>query len=240
MEQSAIYEIYTDASFDEENKIGIYSIVVVKDNKTIKSFVKKCKIQLKESIECEIYAIYQAINYIAGSLLKKKAMHKFYLKTDCSVARDFFTKKNYSVKIFEENQELLNTIKKSYERIRKSVSKKKSSFELVWIPREKNKSAHKYSYSAFKKFKSVNYKSEIILLDKNSFLELLQKLDLEQYKVLIYLFQNTNQENLIVKTQSEISESLKLSTCYISQTFQKLTDLHILEKVKNGKYTLLI
>lgn len=240
MEQEKAYEIYTDASFDNETKIGTYAIVIIQEKKVIKSIAKKCNIQLESSAECEIFAIFRAINIIEGSLLKKKTAQKFWLRTDCSVARDFFIEKNHNIKIFERNEELLNTIKKSYNRVKKRLAKKDCSFKLKWIPRGNNKIAHKYSYSAFQKLKKANYKKDIILIDKESFLELLQKFNSRQCKIIIYLFQNSNEDKSILKTQTEIARSLEISISYINKTFQELIKLNILEKVKNGKYSLTI
>lgn len=240
MEQEKAYEIYTDASFDNETKIGTYAIVIIQEKKVIKSIAKKCNIQLESSTECEIFAIFRAINIIEGSLLKKKTAQKFWLRTDCSVARDFFMEKNNNIKIFEKNGELLNTIKKSYARIKKRLAKKDCSFKLKWIPRGANKIAHKYSYSTFQKLKQANYKKDIILIDKESFLGLLQKFNSRQCKIIIYLFQISNEDKSILKTQTEIAKSLEISISYINKTFQELIKLNILTKIKNGKYSFII
>lgn len=55
-----------------------------KKKKVIKSIAQKCNIQLESSTECEVFAIFRAINIIEGSLLKKKIAQKFWLRTDCS------------------------------------------------------------------------------------------------------------------------------------------------------------
>ncbi len=240
MEQEKVYEIFIDASFDDETKVGTYAIVIIQEKKIIKSIAKKCNIQLESSTECEIFAIFRAINMIEGSLLKRKVAQKFWLRTDCIIARDFFVEKNNNIKIFERNEELLNTIKKSYERIKKRLTKKDCSFKLKWIPRGANKLAHKYSYSAFQKLKQTNYKKDIILIDKESFLELLQKFNSRQCKVIIYLFRISNEDKFILKTQKEIAKSLKIPISYINKIFQELIKLNILLKIKNGKYSLTI
>ena len=64
MNEEENFIIYTDASFDEKSKIGTYGIIVIKDDNTIKTITKKCRIQMNNSIECEVFAIYQAINLI--------------------------------------------------------------------------------------------------------------------------------------------------------------------------------
>lgn len=240
MEQEKAYEIFTDASFDDKTKVGTYAIVVIQEKKVVKSIAKKCNIQLENSVECEIFAIFRAINFIEGSLLKKKETQKFWLRTDCVIAKEFFVEKNDNIKIFEENKELLNTIRKSYERIKKRFAKKDCSFKLKWIPREANKIAHKHSYLAFQRLKENNAKKDIIILDKKSFLELLQKFNLRQCKIITYLFQISNENNFIIKTQTEIASSLGIPIYYINKTFQKLIKLNILVKIKNGKYSLII
>lgn len=133
-----------------------------------------------------------------------------------------------------------NTIKETYERIRKTLSKKDCSFKIKWIPRKINKVAHKYSYSTFKKLKIDNNKNDIILIDKYSFLELLQILNSNYCKVVSYLFQNSNEEKLILKTQSEIAKTLEISAYNINKIFKQLIKLNVLEKIKNGKYSILI
>ena len=37
MENEKIYTIYTDASFDEETKLGTYAIVIMQENKIVKT-----------------------------------------------------------------------------------------------------------------------------------------------------------------------------------------------------------
>lgn len=240
MEKQKTYEIFTDASYDNVTKLGTYAIVIMQENKIVKIIAKKCNVQLENSTECEVFAIFQAINFIQGSLLKKNIIQKFWLRTDCVVARDFFIEDENKIKVFEHNLTLLDTIKQNYERIKKALSKKDCSFRIKWIPREINKVAHKHSYSTFQKLKIQNNKNDIILIDKDSFLELLQILNSNYYKVISYLFQNSNEEKFILKTQNKIAQTLELSTHNINKIFKQLIKLNILGKVKNGKYILLI
>lgn len=240
MEKQKTYEIFTDASYDNVTKLGTYAIVIMQENKIVKIIAKKCNVQLENSTECEVFAIFQAINFIQGSLLKKNIIQKFWLRTDCVVARDFFIEDENKIKVFEHNLTLLDTIKQTYERIKKALSKKDCSFRIKWIPREINKLAHKHSYSTFQKLKIQNNKNDIILIDKDLFLELLQILNSNYYKVISYLFQNSNEEKLILKTQNKIAQTLELSTHNINKIFKQLIKLNILGKVKNGKYILLI
>lgn len=240
METQKTYEIFTDASFDDVAKVGTYAIVIMQEKKILKIIAKKCNIQLENSTECEVFAIFQAINLIQGSLLKKNITQKFWLRTDCVVARDFFIEDENKIKVFENNLTLLNTIKQTYERIKKTLSKKDCSFRLRWIPRESNKVAHKHAYSAFQKLKTTNRKKDIVLIDRYSFLKLLQEFNSNQYKVISYLFINSNEQKLILKTQSEIAEKLELSTYSINKILKEFIKLNILGKIKNGKYILLI
>ena len=161
METQKTYEIFTDASFDDVVKVGTYAIVIMQENKIVRIIAKKCNVQLENSTECEVFAIFQAINLIQGSLLNKNITQKFWLRTDCVVARDFFIEDENKIKIFENNLTLLNTIKQTYKRIKKVLSKKDCSFRLRWIPRESNKVAHKHAYSAFQKLKTTNNKKDI-------------------------------------------------------------------------------
>ena len=240
METQKTYEIFTDASFDDVAKVGTYAIVIMQENKIVRIIAKKCNVQLENSIECEVFAVFQAINLIQGSLLKKNITQKFWLRTDCVVARDFFIENEKKIKVFENNLTLLNTIKQTYERIKKVLSKKDCSFRLKWIPREINKVAHKHAYSAFQKLKTINSKKDIVLIDRYSFLRLLQEFNPKQYKVISYIFKNANEQKLILKTQSEIAEKLELSTYNINKIFKEFIKLNILGKIKNGKYILLI
>ena len=240
METQKTYEIFTDASFDDVAKVGTYAIVIMQENKIVRIIAKKCNVQLENSIECEVFAVFQAINLIQGSLLKKNITQKFWLRTDCLVARDFFIENENKIKVFENNLTLLNKIKQTYERIKKVLSKKDCSFRLKWIPRKINKVAHKHAYSVLQKLKTINSKKDIVLIDKYSFLRLLKEFNSKEYKVILYIFKNANEQKLILKTQSEIAEKLELSTYSINKIFKEFIKLNILGKIKNGKYILLI
>ena len=183
--------IYTDASFDEKNKIGTYGIIVTKDNNKIKTITKKCRIQMNNSIECEIFAIYQAINLILSCYIKKDKIQKFRVRTDCEVAREFFIEKN-DKKIFQNNDEIKDEIKNIYRKICIKLSKYSSSFKIKWIPRNTNKIAHNHSYATLKKIKnnSNSLDNEIILIEKKSFLEILTKITKKESRIIIYLFEN--------------------------------------------------
>lgn len=70
MEKESTYVIYTDASFDDFTKIGTYSIIIMKDNKIKKRIAKRCRIQLNNATESEIFAIYHAITIILNCYIK--------------------------------------------------------------------------------------------------------------------------------------------------------------------------
>lgn len=89
MEEEKTYEIYTDAIFDDETKLGTYAIVIIQGNNIVKVIAKKCKIRLEKSTECEKFAIFQAINVILSNLLNNNKIQKFWIRTDCLSARDF-------------------------------------------------------------------------------------------------------------------------------------------------------
>lgn len=240
MERESKYSIYTDASFDDSTKLGTYAIVIMQENKTIKVISKKCRIKLENSLECEIFAIYQAINVILSCFLDKNKLQKFCIKTDCVMAREYFINKNNKNKIFTKNLELSVIIRKNYEKILKKLSRNKCSFNIKWISRKINKVAHKYSYSTFQKLKAINEKKDLLLIDKNSFIEILLKLTKIQYKIMVYLINISDEEKMVIMTQKEIANNLSISIFVINKSFKIFMNLNILEKIKNGKYALLI
>lgn len=240
MEREKTYIIYTDASFDTVAKLGTYAIVIMQENTVIKVISKKSRIQMNNSTECEIFAIYQAINIILSCYINKNKMQKFRIKTDCAVARDFFIRSDIKLDLFQNNIELSNTMKQMYKTANKKLSKNGCSFTLKWVPRESNKIAHKYSYSAFKKIKVTNYENEILVIDKKTFFEILTKFNKREYEIMMYLCNNSNKQKLILMTQKQISKSLNISISAINKSIKELITLNIIEKVKNGKYAILI
>ena len=234
--------VYTDASFDEKNKIGTYGIIVTKDNNRIKTITKKCRIQMSNSVECEIFAIYQAINIILSSYINKNKIQKFRIRTDCEAARDFFMEKYDNKKLFQNNFEIKNDMKNKYRKICIKLSKYNSSFKIKWVARKDNKIAHKYAYATLKKIKNApkNMANEIVIIEKKSFLEILTKITKKENQIIIYLFNNINEQKIISITQEDISQSLNISITTINNMFKKLIDLNVIEKVKNGKYAILI
>ena len=242
MNEEENFIIYTDASFDEKNKIGTYGIIVTKDNNKIKTITKKCRLQMDNSIECEIFAIYQAINIILSCYINKNKIQKFRIKTDCEIARDFFIEKYNNEKLFRKNFDIKNDMKNKYRKICIKVSKYNSSFKIKWVTRKANKIAHKHAYATLKKIKNTsnNLANEIVIIEKNSFFEILTKITKKEILIIIYLFNNLNEQKIISITKEDISQSLNISITTINNLFKKLIDLNVIEKVKNGKYAILI
>lgn len=242
MEKEKTYEIYTDASFDDTIKLEIYAIVVMEEKKVIKVFGKKCKIKVTSSLECEVYAIFQAMNLIATTLLSGEEQKNFLLKTDCISAKEFFTCKGKKFKIFKDNIALYNTMKQMNNKVKQRLKDTGYTFEINHILREDNKIAHKHSYSIFKSLKKKipKNKKESIIIKRKVFLELLRHIDSNRSKVIIYLFQVSNDENLILKTQKDIASILGISNGAVNKIFKSLISLNILEKIQRGKYLLLL
>ncbi|MCI8272839.1 MAG: reverse transcriptase-like protein [Clostridia bacterium] len=239
MKQEKVYEIFTDASFDDEMKIGTYAIVIKQENKIIKAFGKKCRIQLNSATECEIFAIFQVLNLIESNLIERNIIQKFYIRTDCNVAMEIFIK-NSKAKVFKNNVTLLKNIKKSYKRVKSRLINKDSYIDVKWIPRKLNKIAHNYSYSVFKKVRSQKKENHSSLLEMKEFMKLLQGNKSKQYMMVVYLVQKSNEEKMILKTQKDMAIALEMSLYSVNKTIRELIRLKVIEKVKNGKYLILI
>lgn len=131
-------------------------------------------------------------------------------------------------------------IKHIYKQICKKLLKTGCSFTLKWIPREANKIAHKYSYTAFQKIKCINEKNEILVINQKSFVKILTNFNKSQCEIILYLINNINQKKLVEITQKQIAEILNIPISTINKSFRELIELNIIEKVKNGEYGLLI
>ena len=64
--------------------------------------------------------------------------------------------------------------------------------------------------------------------------------DKKQLSIVLYLLNNVGQDSLILTTQKALAENLNVSISIINKTIKELNQLKIIEKVKNGKYLLLI
>ena len=241
MQRIIKYDIYTDASFDNQSKIATYAIVVMFENKILKSFSKASKIEIKNSTEIETFAVYQAINLILSCYINKNQI--ICINTDCAQVPDFFQNKKSKVKIFQNNSEMIETMKKAYNVVKTKLSGENSNFILKWISRDMNKIAHKQTYNMLKrvrKIKNFENTKEDILINKSIFCSLLSNYDKNQYLILVYLLNILDNEGLIKITQKVVSEQLNLTLSIVNKKFKQLIELKVLEKVKNGRYMLLI
>ena len=243
MQRIIKYDIYTDASFDNQSKIATYAIVVMFENKILKSFSKASKIEIKNSTEIETFAVYQAINLILSCYINKNQNQIICINTDCAQVPDFFQNKKSKVKIFQNNSEMIETMKKAYSVVKTKLSGENSNFILKWISRDMNKIAHKQTYNMLKsliKIKNFYNTKEYILINKNIFCSLLSNYDKNQYLILVYLLNILDNEGLIKITQKVVSEQLNLTLSIVNKKFKQLIELKVLEKVRNGRYMLLI
>lgn len=243
MQRIIKYDIYTDASFDNQSKIATYAIVVMFENKILKSFSKASKIEIKNSTEIETFAVYQAINLILSCYINKNQNQIICINTDCAQVPDFFQNKKSKVKIFQNNSEMIETMKKAYSVVKTKLSGENSNFILKWISRDMNKIAHKQTYNMLKrvrKIKNFENTKEDILINKNIFCSLLSNYDKNQYLILVYLLNILDNEGLIKITQKVVSEQLNLTLSIVNKKFKQLIELKVLEKVRNGRYMLLI
>lgn len=243
MQRIIKYDIYTDASFDNQSKIATYAIVVMFENKILKSFSKASKIEIKNSTEIETFAVYQAINLILSCYINKNQNQIICINTDCAQVPDFFQNKKSKVKIFQNNSEMIETMKKAYNVVKTKLSGENSNFILKWISRDMNKIAHKQTYNMLKrvrKIKNFENTKEDILINKSIFCSLLSNYDKNQYLILVYLLNILDNEGLIKITQKVVSEQLNLTLSIVNKKFKQLIELKVLEKVRNGRYMLLI
>lgn len=243
MKKQTKYNIYTDASFDNKSNIATYSIIIMKEDKILKSFSKRSRIEIKNSTEIEIFAVYQAMNLILSCYINKSESQTFCINTDCTQVPIFFRNNKSKMKIFKNNEELKKDMLKTYNVICTKLSKENCGFTLKWISRDSNKIAHNQTYNMLKRVRKIkNFKNskEDLIINKNTFCDILSNFNKSQFSIIIYLFSISNQEDLILTTQKEVSKTLNISISVINKTFSRLKELKILEKVKNGRYMLLM
>ena len=82
--------------------------------------------------------------------------------------------------------------------------------------------------------------NNISLSEIKKFLNLLQSNKANQYKIIAYLLQISNEEKFILKTQNEIATTLKISIYTVNKAFKEFIKLNVIQKIKNGKYLLLL
>lgn len=245
MKKEEVYEIYIDASFDYETKLGTYGIVIKKDDNLMKTISKKCRIKLENSTECETFGIYQAINYIAGTLINKKKIQKFKIITDCTAAISFFITNENKINIFKSEKELSYLMKNIYKRIKRRLLKKNGQLEIIYVERNNNKISHKCAYSALKQIKEQKqlhdkFDYKILFINREIFIKILGDLTKTHYDVIMFFLKNININNTIRITQQDIAADLKIPNSKINKVFKQLIEVGIIEKVKNGEYALLV
>ncbi len=237
------YNIYTDASFDNKNSVATYSIIVMLENKVLKSYSKKSRIEIKNSAEIEVFAVYQAMNLILSCYISKTENQIFCINTDCIQVPIFFENKNNKMKIFKNDEKIKKDMLKTYNVISTKLSRKNCSFSLKWIKRDLNKIAHKQTYNMLKRVRKVNKlntSKDDVLIEKKIFCEILSSFDKKQIAVILHLLNIVGQDGVIAMTQKVLAENLNISISVVNKTIKQLRQFGILDKVKNGKYLLLI
>ena len=124
MKKEKEYQIYTDASFKKEYNLATYSIVIMSENKILRTIAKSSYIEITKSTEIEILAIYQAIIWILNCYLNNNEVQKFYIKTDCEEARNFFIYPSKKIKGFEKNEKLKKEMRQKYAELSSELLKK--------------------------------------------------------------------------------------------------------------------
>lgn len=79
-----------------------------------------------------------------------------------------------------------------------------------------------------------------MFINRNVFVEILTNCTTSHYEVLTYLIKNIKENNLIDITQSEVADFLKMPIAKTNKIFKELIEVGMMEKVKNGKYALLV
>ena len=108
-------------------------------------------------------------------------------------------------------------MKKIYRTICDKLSCKDSGFTIKWIPKKKNSIAHYHSYLAFKKLKIFPEKSELLVIDKTVFFDMLMNCDERHVKIITLLYNASNNQKIICMTQIQMAESLKMSISFINK-----------------------
>lgn len=230
-----LYEICTDASYDYERKVSTYGMVVTKNNKPIKKMSKRTNILILTSIESEIFAIYQAMKFVDSEINTKKPK-EIVIKTDCIEARNFFLHRK--VNVFKNNADVKKLILNQYKKLCRIYYGNGNNFKIIWISRKINKDAHNIAYSKMLRARKKHIANCIV--KKGNFIEYLIKFTKNQYEILNYFIISSDSENIVFTTQNELSNNFKISNGSISKCMRFLFYLNILDKVKNGKYQILL
>jgi len=223
--------------------VATYAIIVMLENEIVKSYSKKSRIEIKNSTEIEVFAVYQAMNLILSCFIKKNEEQVFCIHTDCSQVPIFFENKNKKMKIFKEDEKIKKEMLSTYQTICAKLRKNNCDFSLQWIARDLNKIAHEHTYHMLNRVrnaKNLKEMKEDILISKKTFCELLSNFNKRQMAIIIYLLNSSSQDGIIEITQKQLAENMNVPISTISKVMRELGQFQILEKVKNGKYLLLI
>lgn len=241
------FEIYTDASFDDNSKLATYAVVVTKEEKILEVFSKRCKLDVQKSTEVEIFGIYQAISLILTKYLNQNKYQKFLIKTDCQAARDFFVNNQTEVKAFEYNPEIAVMMSAVYQKLTKKLARKDCSFKIKWISEKDNRLAHQYTYQTFQTVKrnmqlveENKAENEIIVMEKKQLMKVMNELSKNQRKILSYLMEIKKENGMMEFDRQKIATTLDLSVHTVSRAVSVFQKMNILGMKHEERYEMLI
>ena len=241
------FEIYTDASFDDNSKLATYAVVITREGKVLEVFSKRCKLEVQKSTEVEIFGIYQAISLILTKYLNQNKYQKFSIKTDCQAARDFFINNNTEVKAFEYNPEIAVMMLAAYQKLTKKLTRKECSLKIKWISEKDNKLAHQYTYQTFQIIKrnmqiakENKVKNEVVVIEKEQLMKVVNELSKNQRKILSYLMEIKKKNRMMEFDRQKITTTLDLSIHTVSRAVTVFQKLNIIEMKHEERYEMLI
>lgn len=241
------YEIYTDASFEDVNKLATYSVVITSEGKTLEVFSKRCKLDVQKSTEVEIFGIYQAVSLILMKYLNQNKNQAFLIKTDCQAARDFFINHNTELKVFEYKPEIAVMMMSVYQKLTKKLSRKNCSFKIKWISEKDNQLAHKYTYQTFQMVKrnmqmakENSEKDEIVVIEKRQLMNIMNELSKNQRKILSCLMEMPKENGMLEFDRQRIATELDLSIRTVTRAVAVFRKLNIIGVKYKESYEMLI
>ena len=131
-------------------------------------------------------------------------------------------------------------MKNVYKTICSKLAKSCSSFKIKWIPRESNAIAHNHSYSAFRKLKAFHERNDLLVIDQKTFFNILMKFDKAHIRIMMFLYNTSNEQKIIHMTQKQMATSLNMSLPSLNKCIKNFIAFNILQKVQNGKYAILM
>ena len=237
------FEIYTDASFDDNSKLATYAVIVTKEEKILEVFSKRCKLDVQKSTEVEIFGIYQAISLILTKYLNQNKYQKFLIKTDCQAARDFFVNHQTELKAFEYNPEIAVMMLAVYQKLTKKLARKDCSFKIKWISEKDNRLAHQYTYQTFQTVKrnmQLLEENEIIVMEKRQLMKVMNELSKNQRKILSYLMEMKKENGMMKFDRQKIATTLDLSVPTVARTVSVFQKMNIIGMKYEERYEMLI